>query len=100
MSLVGLNYYALVWAFVGALIALTQAERMARWKALGHVMLSMFVGALLGTSAGDFMNISQRSAVAVMSLLGGVGWQGMIAILLKISEGKLKLFLPKGGDDK
>lgn len=93
-SLFGLNYYAVVWAFVGALVALTRSEKMTRWRAIFYVMFSTFIGALLGTAGAEFMKITTRSVIAVMSLLGGVGWQGMIAILLKVAEGRMRAFVP------
>lgn len=93
ISLLGLNYYALIWAFVGALVALTQSERMERLRAVIYVALSTFIGALLGTAAGEWLAISKVSLIAVLSLVCGVGWQGMIAAMLKIAEGRFKSFM-------
>lgn len=95
VALFGLNYYAMVWAFVGALVALTKSEKMTRLFAVIHVLLSTFIGALLGTAGGEYLGITQRSAIAVMSLLGGVGWQGIIALFLKVAEGRLKQYIPR-----
>lgn len=95
ISLLGLNYYALVWAFIGALVALTQSNRMERVRAVIYVLLSTFIGALLGTAAGEWLAISKVSLVAVLSLLGGVGWQSMIASMLKIAEARFRIFMPK-----
>lgn len=94
VSLFGLNYYAVVWAFVGALVALTRSDKMTRWRAIFYVMFSTFIGALLGTAGAEFMKITTRSIIAVMALLGGVGWQGMIAILLKVAEGRIRALVP------
>lgn len=93
-ALFGLNYYAMVWAFVGALVALTRSEKMTRMRAVFYVIFSTFIGALLGTAAADYTEIQNRSAIAVMALLGGTGWQGMIAILLKVMEGRIRAYIP------
>jgi hypothetical protein len=94
ISLFGLNYYAMVWAFVGALVALTRSNKMTRTRAVFYVIFSTFIGALLGTAAAEYLALTSRSLIAVLSLLGGVGWQGMIALLLKIMEGRIRAYVP------
>src|SRR3954471_23139110 len=100
VALFGFNYYAMVWAFVGALVALMKSEQLAApVRAIFYVLFSTFIGALLGTAAGELFHMTTRSAIAIMSLLGGVGWQGIIAILLKVAEGKLRTYVPPRGDE-
>jgi hypothetical protein len=98
VALFGLNYYAMVWAFVGALVALTRSDKTTRTRAIFYVLFSTFIGALLGTAAAEFFGISMRSVIAIMSLLGGVGWQGMIALLLKLAEARIRTYIPPPRD--
>src|SRR3954463_16089600 len=99
IALFGLNYYAMVWAFVGALVALMKSEKTTRMRAIFYVLFSTFIGALLGTACAEFFKINLNSAISIMSLLGGVGWQGIIAILLKVAEGRLRTYIPPLGDE-
>lgn len=94
ISLFGLNYYAMVWAFIGALVALTKSAKMTRLRAVFYVIFSTFIGALLGTAAGEYFTLSSRTSIAFLSLLGGMGWQGMIAVLLQVAEGRIRAYVP------
>lgn len=93
--LLGLNYYALVWAFFGALIPLTKTRKIEGLRIIGYVLFSSFLGALLSTAAADFLHITTRSTISVMALLAGASWQTFVAILVLIAEGHLQRFLPK-----
>lgn len=94
-ALLGLNYYAIVWAFWGALIPLTKTRRIAGLRVIGYVLFSMLLGALLSTAAADFLHITTRSTISIMALIAGASWQSLVAILVLIAEGQLGTFLPK-----
>lgn len=83
LALLGLNYYAFIWAFVGACVALGKTEKLSKGRAILYVMLSTAVGALLGTVAAERFEIKAASIIAIMALLGGMGWQGITAALLQ-----------------
>lgn len=93
--LLGLNYYALVWSFWGALIPLTKTRKISGLRVIGYVLFSMLLGALLSTAAADFLHITTRSTISVMALIAGASWQSLVAILVLIAEGQLGTFLPK-----
>lgn len=96
IALFGFNYYAMVWAFVGALVALTKSDKVPHWgRAVFFVLLSTFIGALISTAFAEFMKITTRSVIAILALLGGVGWQGFIALLIKAMEAYIRLRTPQ-----
>lgn len=98
-STLGLNYFAVVWAFIGAMVALTRIQKMNRTRALVYVMLSTLIGALLSTFAADWWKVQVPSAIAFMALLGGMSWQRLTAAAVLAFEHKLRGFLPteRGG---
>lgn len=97
LALLGVDYYAMLWAFVGALLVVTQTQKMGRGRAVVYVAVSTLVGAVLGSAAGSFLGAQSRAVNALLALLGGVGWQGIVALLLRMAEGKIKQLIP-GGD--
>lgn len=97
LALLGVDYYAMLWAFTGALVALTQTN-IGRGRALVYVLLSTLVGSVLGSAAIAFLGSQNRVFLALLSLVAGVGWQTFIALLLRAVEGRLKQLT--GGTDK
>lgn len=85
-AILGLNYYALVWAFFGALIPLTQSRRFDGLTAIAYVLFSTMLGALIGTLAADLLGVTQRSAICLMAVVGGASWQSLIAIAIREAE--------------
>lgn len=94
LALLGVNYYAVVWAFLGSLVAMTQMERKPWMRAVLYSLLSTLMGSLLGTAGADFMGLTNKSALAFLSTVGALSWQTSLALVVKIAEGKLKSFLP------
>lgn len=92
--LLGLNYYALVWAFFGALIPLTKTRKIDGLRVIGYVLFSTMLGALLSTAAADFLHIVTRSTISIMALVAGASWQSLVAVLVLIAEGQLRTFIP------
>lgn len=92
--LLGLNYYALVWAFFGALIPLTKVRRIEGLRVVVYVLFSALLGAILSTGAADFFKITTRSVISVMAVIAGASWQTMVALLVLIAEGQLEKFIP------
>jgi hypothetical protein len=88
--LLGLNYYAMVWSFFGALIPLTKTNKFPGLSAIGFVLFSMMLGALLSTFIADFMGITKSSAISLMAVVGGASWQSLIAIAIRVSEESFK----------
>jgi hypothetical protein len=83
LALLGVDYYALLWALVGAMLALGQASAMPRNRAILYVLLSTLLGAALGQGAVAFAGYDQRALLILASLLGGAGAQLLVAALLK-----------------
>jgi len=89
-ALLGLNYYSLVWAFVGAFIPLTQSRRFEGFTAIGWVLFSTLLGALISTFTADMMGITQRSAISFLAVIGGASWQTIITIAIRGFEESFK----------
>jgi peptidoglycan/LPS O-acetylase OafA/YrhL len=94
LALLGVDYYATIWAFVGSLLALTQMQKMTRPRAVIYVLLSTLIGAALAGGAVAFLGTSHRAFTVTLGLLGGAGSQGLVALLLRGVEGRIKSLLP------
>lgn len=81
LTFLGVEYIALIWALVGALVVLGQVE-MRRWKAVGFVVLSTLVGAALGHGLLMVFDSDKRALLIVGSVVGGFGSQALLASLL------------------
>lgn len=75
LALFGVDYYALLWGFIGALIALSQADAMPRNKAATFVTLSTFAGAAIGGVMVWLLPASPPSVQIFTSMVGGFGSQ-------------------------
>lgn len=83
LALLGVDYYALLWGLVGAVLALGQAAPMTRGRAVAYVVLSALVGAALGHALISFTGSISRPMLILGSLVGGAGAQIIIAALIK-----------------
>lgn len=83
LALLGVDYYSLFWGMVGALLALYQAKRIGRFRALIGVVLSTLLGAALGTGAVDFWGSTSRPILIVISAVSGFGAQLIMSALLR-----------------
>lgn len=83
LALLGVQYYALLWAFVGAMVALIQSASMTRGRACVYVLLSTLAGAALGQAAVAWVGSEQRALLVAASLLGGVGAPLVVSSLLR-----------------
>lgn len=83
LALFGVDYYAMLWAFFGSLLALSQSQQMGRSRALVYVLLSTMAGAALGTVFIDWADSTRRGYLIFGSLVGGFGAQYIISALLQ-----------------
>jgi hypothetical protein len=96
MTLFGVEYYALVWGLVGALLALTQIESMPIRQAVLHVTLSTLIGAALGSAGVEFFSATHRVFLIIGSLVGGAGAQILVGEIIKSLLARIKKL---GGSD-
>lgn len=73
LALLGVEYHALLWAFVGAMLAMANSAGQTMGWAVGRVVLSTLVGAALGSGAIAALDASKPALLIVLSLLGGAG---------------------------
>jgi hypothetical protein len=94
LALLGVDYYSLLYAFVGALFALYEAERMGRGKAVLFAVLSTLAGAVMGSLLPQLVGswagaqISPGAARLLLmagSIVCGFGMQSILARLLRRS---------------
>lgn len=90
VTLLGVDYYAVLWGFVGAMLALTQVERMERRRALVYVALSTLIGAACGTAAIAYTNQPVRAFLILASIVGGFGANVIISALLQVALNRIK----------
>jgi uncharacterized membrane protein len=83
MALFGVDYYALLYGLVGALLALPHAEAMGRARAVLFVVLSTLAGAAIGTAAALWMQSASKGLLFVCCLGGGIVSQAAASLLLK-----------------
>lgn len=90
MTLFGVDYYAMLWAFVGTLLALTQAAPMTRPRAIVYVLLSTLIGAAFGSWAVAAIDVKARAHLLWLSVVGGFGSQIIIATALQAVLARVK----------
>lgn len=82
LALLGVDYYSLLWALVGALLALYQSESMGKVRTVIFILLSTLIGAACGTGALAFVNSESRPLLILASLVAGYGAQIVVTALL------------------
>ncbi len=84
MALLGVDYYALIWGMIGALVALFHTDQgMGRVRSVIYVALSTLCGAALGTGLLSSISSESRALLNVASLVAGFGAQKIVTALLK-----------------
>jgi uncharacterized membrane protein YeaQ/YmgE (transglycosylase-associated protein family) len=83
LALIGVDHYSLIWALVGALLSLYQAEQMPRMRAMIFVILSTLIGAAFGTEVLAWIKSDSRPLLIVSSLVAGFGAQAIVTALLR-----------------
>lgn len=97
LALLGVDHFALIWGFVGALFSLTTAPPVGRSKALMTVALSTFIGAALGTLLADRINANAVPIVRIVAaLVCAAGAQQLLPLAVQLISNRLKKW---SGDD-
>ncbi len=96
LALFGVDYYALVWGFVGAMFALYNGPDLARKPAIAFVTMSTFAGAAIGSMVVLSLGIDHRIILVFCSLVGGVCSQLIINESAKFLTGVIGRFLGAG----
>lgn len=91
LALLGVDYYSLLWGFVGSLWAVMEAEREPWLRAIVLVALSTLLGAALGFGAQFIVEPPSRAALIFGALLGGAGAKlivsaGISAVVARIGR--------------
>lgn len=87
LALLGVDYYSLLWALIGALMALSRSEQMGRGKAILFVLLATLAGAVLGTFAVTQFELRARIALIGLSWVGGLVAQAFASAIFRAAPG-------------
>ena len=80
LALFGVDYYALLYALVGALLGLLSIkDPMSRVRAVFYVLLNTVVGAALGSALADAMGAKTQVLLSGICVVSGAGAQLLVA---------------------
>lgn len=82
VALFGVDYYSLLYAFIGSLLMLSNSQPTSRWVAVGYVVLSAIAGAALGSALVASMGLGLKVYLIVACLVAGGGAHRIVAALL------------------
>ncbi|HSW19541.1 MAG TPA: hypothetical protein VLJ86_20140 [Ramlibacter sp.] len=87
LALFGVDYYSLLYALVGALMALGRAEQMGRARAIVYVLLSTLSGAVIGNVVTDYFQLRSRIVLIALCLVGGLVAQAVASVIFRAAPG-------------
>ncbi len=93
LALFGVDYYALLWGFFGAMYALFNGPELTRLPAISFVAMSTFAGAAIGSMVVLALEIEHRVVLIFISMVGGVCSQMIINEAAKSVSGVIARFL-------
>lgn len=83
LAMFGVDYYALLWASIGAATTLLYSKPSRKARAgIATTVLSGLIGAALGSLMNEHV-VTTRSFLLVASLVGGAGAQPLVAALVQ-----------------
>lgn len=93
LALFGLDYYSLLWAFIGALLALRQNDKpMGRASALLYVTLTTLAGAALGNAMVAAFDLHAKAMLISACLCGSYGAQFLISKVVLSLGNRIDIF--------
>lgn len=98
MSMLGIDYYGLVWALLGALYNVYNRQSAdSKTRTTAFVVLSTIIGAGLGMAAASVLAITVKIVASVCCLIGGYAIQQILDSLKKAASARIE---QSGGADK
>jgi hypothetical protein len=94
-ALFGVDYYSLLGGLVGAMLALGGAARMSRAASIAFVLLSMFVGAVLGNVVATYIGHPPRAVLILLCIVGGIVAQAFSAAVLTAAPAAMTTFISR-----
>lgn len=88
LALLGVDYYALLWGVIGAVISALWGESLGRTGAIVTVITSSFVGAGFGTAIAE--QSGSRSWLIVAALVCAAGARPIVATAVQVVVARLK----------
>ena len=90
MSLLGIDYYGIVWALLGALYNVYNRQNAdSKIRTTAFVLLSTIVGAGLGLAAASLMHVTVQIVVSVCCAVGGYATQAILDALKKSTASRI-----------
>jgi hypothetical protein len=92
LAALGVDYYSLIYGFIGALFAILHVTDavMTKGRAITYVALSTMVGAVLGNAALAMFGTSNKFILFFGCLIGGAGAQLLVAAALKAAVSRIE----------
>lgn len=85
LAMFGVDYYSMLYALVGALIALGHADKMTWPRAVVYVVLATLIGAVIGTATNEYFGLKSRILLIGLCLVGGIIAQAIAGALVKFA---------------
>lgn len=82
LAIFGVDYYSLLGGLVGAMLSLGGAARMSRGNSIVFVLLSTFVGAVLGNVVATRLDQPPRAVLILLCIGGGILAQALASALV------------------
>lgn len=89
LALLGVDYYALLWATIASLASLLYAPKTTKPRASMVTATSAFLGAALGTALAEHLGGS-RSVLMVCSIVCATGARPLIVVLVDSAVAQIK----------
>ncbi len=105
LALFGVDYYSLLYGFLGAVTALFHLkEEMGRVRAMVYVSISTLLGAAIGNAAVSYWHTDSRAWLIIGCIGGGLLAQTLAATVLKIGPRLIEAYIarraPGSGEGK
>ncbi len=93
LALLGVDVHSLLYAFIGALVAIGQQPSAgSKWRAVASVLLSMLVGAVLGNAAASVSGATGKASILTGCVVGGAGAQVLIVAMVRAAQARIESF--------
>lgn len=90
LTLVGVDYYGIVWALLGALYNVYGRQSPdSKLKTTAFIILSTLIGAGLGMAAAAVIGVTVKIVASVCCLIGGYGIQQILESLKKATTSRI-----------
>lgn len=99
LAVLGVDYYALLWALIAAISVQLFAEKTTRTRAAMITVVSMLLGAALGTAMAENLGAGSRPMLMLCSIVCASAPRPLIASLVNAFINRINKNFGGGGGD-